>query len=126
MSEQGEFDFDGGGKPQSLIHHPDWPELRHYVKIKHVHNDTEHGRARIEVDASFPLRLRDMQMRCVYCGSWIHPVRRRKGESKRGWKIGAWYVAVTCELDVNISCSRSGEARDEYVRIVDDKRKSDE
>jgi hypothetical protein len=122
---QDEFDFNGDGKPQSLINHPLWPQLRGYLRVQHVHNDTEHGRARIEVTPGFPFHLRDIEMRCVYCGAYIHPVRQRKGESKRGKKIGRWYLAVTCELEAKVACSRSGEARDEYIRIVDDKRKSE-
>jgi hypothetical protein len=122
---QGEFDFGDDGKPQSLIHHEQWPLLRRYIRVQHVRNDTEHGRARIEVLPGFPMHLCDIQMRCVYCGEWINPLRRRKGESKRGKNIGAWFIAVTCDLKTRISCSRSGEARNEYIRIVDDKRKWD-
>lgn len=104
----------------TITKHPMWPTLRKYIRIDHV-GDSEHGRTRMEIRGSFPLYLQDMHTPCVYCGADIHPVRRRKGKSKRGTEtVGAHYLAVTCDLHTSMSCCRSGEARDEFARIVND------
>jgi hypothetical protein len=103
-----------------------WPELRPYVVIEKYVRDggsAKNARHRIELRA-LPWELRSralaVTMPCVSCGGTIHPFRDRRSPAKRGRANGHVYFACCCPLETNISCSRGGEARDEYVRVAED------
>ena len=104
----------------SLTLHPIWPELSEWIRLEVYDRDGghEHPRHRIELDAPRDDvaklgRFVSMEMACVHCGRTIHPVRQRKGG---GLNL---FIAVTCDLETTTACARSGDARDEYERIIE-------
>ena len=92
--------------------------LGNYLRVETYARDGghKHPRKRIEVvtppDPGLASRFMAITMPCVYCGAPIHPVRARNG-----WKT--LFLAVTCPLDVTVSCARSNDARDAYIALTD-------
>ena len=92
--------------------------LGNYLRVETYDRDGghKHPRKRIEVetpaDPVLRARFLAIEMPCVHCGAPIHPVRARNG-----WKT--LFLAVTCPLDVTVSCARSNDARDAYVALTD-------
>jgi hypothetical protein len=104
--------------------YPIWQKVQPYIKIEVYDKDGghKHPRVRIELDSATPDELKkellEFTMPCVACGHMIHPFRVRNAGSKRSSHTSDHiFYAPTCPLNVNIGCSRGGEARDEYKRI---------
>jgi hypothetical protein len=103
----------------TILTHPDWPRLRAHLRLETYSRDTNsrgEQRRRIEVVAPQNPATRewllDVLAPCVRCGLPMHPIRSRRSTG--------FYYAAACPLDKNVGCSRSGEASDEYRRIVAD------
>lgn len=112
---------------RSLVESPFFDEIRPYIKVQDVRNEAvdKAPRHRIELASNTPhdLVLRALAYRypCVACGQMVPVFRRRKqpGNKRNTWGAGpAVYVAVACELQVNMGCARGSAASDEYLRIV--------
>lgn len=98
----------------SAINQAWWAEVRPYLHIEEYTREggSTNPRCRIELRApasEWP-RLLGVWMPCVKCGRAIHPIRERKG--------GSPYFAAACPLNVNVACSRSRAAAEEYKSIV--------
>ena len=64
-------------------------------------------------------KLLAMQVRCANCMLPIHPFRRRKGKSAgRAERPSRLFVALTCELQDKIGCSRGKAATEAYERVI--------
>lgn len=103
----------------SLTEHPIWPTLKPLIRIEDYARDGGHRHPRHRIEVLTPTRevcdeLLAVEMPCVACGSVIHPIRQRHATQGRN----TLFVAVTCELKVNIGCARGAAARDEYKKIV--------
>src|SRR5262245_30764803 len=98
----------------SLLDHPSWSVVAPFIQVLPYGRDTSRQKTRFRLELvgdyglAYVLDLTDV---CASCGAVIHPFRARH---TRPCTV---YVAVTCELAVNVACSRSRAAADEYNRI---------
>lgn len=106
----------------SITQLPEWDALiRPYVKIEYYGRDGGPVKPRFRIEMGLPpapvvavwLGLRTA---CVDCGALVAPLRARKGANKRGAPRG-FYYAPSCPLSVNVACSRSRAAHEEYERV---------
>lgn len=105
----------------SIVQHAAWLWLKDYLKIEEYRREggSRNPRFRIEVRpmaSDLVEKACAVKIRCVACGRPINPIRKRKAESKRS-KAAHLYYAACCPLQVDVGCSRSPAARDEYKRI---------
>lgn len=108
--------------PASVTLHPDFPLLCRYLKPEYYEEDAGADGPRVRWEVRTPRggvilrRLLAIRVLCVGgCGRAISPVRQRGGD---GYKAGNIYLAVACEQDVTLSCSRKrGPKKKEYRRI---------
>jgi hypothetical protein len=91
----------------NLLEHPQWPELKPYVKLDPDMQtiDGDNVRYRINLTGELPEYLRDITIPCPKCGEAIHPVR-------------GTYVALSCPLGVRIGCSRSKVVKVAVAEVV--------
>ena len=107
----------------SIIDHPLWDDIKSYVVVQEYRREggTRNPRVRLEVKPMPPaLQARALRIKveCVYCGDKMHPIRARKGKALRGEDVAKHlYYACACPLDVNVACSRSAAARNEYINV---------
>lgn len=111
----------------SLLSSKHWRLLKPCIRVEVYDRDGGHSkpRVRFEIKAAPPVlrKLVSLNVPCVACGASIRVVRPRaengdaRNPASRPWLGSHFYLAVTCPLSVNIGCSRSGSARDEYNRI---------
>jgi len=99
----------------TFTEHPLFPKLRPFVRIELYSRDGGHKNPRFRINfnpmpTGLHVEAMELETHCVSCGRRINPVR----DSARGV-----YFAATCPLAVNIACSRSSKARDEYKRVRD-------
>jgi len=102
----------------SILEHKDWPTLRPFLRVERYGRDTgpRGARSRLECrrpgDGRVMRQLLALSMPCVHCGRTVHPIRERQGMGNR------MYFTCTCGLDVTFVCARSGEAREEYRKVI--------
>ena len=104
----------------SFIEHPLWNQIAAHIRLQEARG----------VRVRFELRLPDqlaclmpeilaMEVKCSSCGCAIHPCRERKSEkAPRAKSAGPVFIALTCEQQVNLSCSRKSAASKERDRVV--------
>lgn len=108
---------DGG--PGWLVRSPLWLELAPFMVVEdHATAEGElYPRFRLEVEPPIALflRLRKLLVRCVHCGSSVHPFRRRLQE--RGPRL---YYTSTCPVTLRVGCSRSHAAHADHRAVLDE------
>lgn len=99
-----------------------WPVIRPWIKTERYDREgggSRNPRYRIEIHSNIPdvivTQALAFEMPCVHCRRSIHPFRRRVPVT-RG--LGHLYYAACCPLSVEVACSRSRDAADEYKRVV--------
>lgn len=110
---------------QKLIEHPLFPSLVDCIKIETYARDGghHHPRKRIEFDPG-PMRYEqllqalEIKVKCCRCNRAIHPLRSRKGSSNRMEVSRNIYIAVACDLETDVGCSRGRAAREAYIEIT--------
>ncbi len=102
----------------SIVEHAEWKRLRRYVVIEDYKREGGERNPRFRIwlatDAPAPVVAAALavELPCPACGATMHPFRR--GNTGRSGRI---YFAATCPLTVNIGCSRSSKASNEYQRV---------
>jgi hypothetical protein len=103
----------------SILSHPEWPQIRQYLRVEPYHRDTNHLGVRVRLEVVTPetpeMRawLLGIITTCASCPASIHPVRERAA-----WE--PWYYAVSCPWAVTLSCSHKPSASAEYDAIEAD------
>src|SRR5215831_194799 len=101
----------------NVAHLPDapiWPAIVPYLRVELPKRPAPH---RIEValpedrSSNAYRQLTTLIVGCARCHRPIHPVRQRKG-----WQTSC--LSVSCDLDTNISCSRSAQATRAVNRLI--------
>lgn len=108
---------------RSVLDHPLWSKLAPYVRKESYNRDgsARDPRNRFELKTmpeKLDARALRMEVRCCKCGATIHPIRARKDGKARMEVARHRYLSVSCPLNVNISCSRSKAAKEEYARLA--------
>lgn len=98
----------------SFANHIHFDLFRPYLRVNYASDGSE-GKTRFRIELKrVPSGLRkfatSLVSECVACRRKMQPVRGRVSSS-------ALYFAATCPLHVDISCSRSLAAREEYQTI---------
>ena len=117
--------------PEALVDHPMFPLLADHIKIEVYDRDGghRHPRKRLELQTSnlaFEIvrQALEAEVKCCHCGRAIHPFRARKTKADRRSPRPSRlqlprhiYIAVACDLDTNVGCSRGAAAREAYIEI---------
>jgi hypothetical protein len=110
-----------GHKPRiyrSITTHPTWKTIAPFITLQVYGRDN--GRIRIELKPMPPKILRRalrIIVACAGCGKPIRPIRKRRAPLRGEEVAEHMYYACTCPLPVNLSCSRSMGAKEEYLRV---------
>lgn len=106
----------------SILLHPLWPEIRHFVRVEIYAPDGgyEKPRFRLEFKKDVPgdmaQRWTAITVPCVHCDEPVHPIRARR-PGGRTVPRGHLYIAPACSLDVRKGCSRGNAVHHEYLKI---------
>ena len=111
----------------SALTHKNWKHIKPWMQVQYYGKETRTNkvpRFRLELSGETPDKIKKMALAvratCIACGHPIRPFRAR-ANAKRGQSVAQHiYLAATCPLNVNLGCSRSGEARLIYLDIRKD------